>query len=89
MDLDFARPGPKGEVNPRYFLWENLGDTYDGIVSWREHVISDINLGGHEIVAGDVTGDGKLDIIGKPWNPSPKNALGGRGYVLFLHNVSP
>lgn len=89
MDMDFARPGSKGENKPRYFLWENLGEAYDGILSWKEHVIADVNLGGHEIVAGDVTGNGKLDIIGKPWRTSPKNALGGRGYVLFLHNVSP
>lgn len=89
MDLGFARPGPKGEEKPRYFLWENLGVAYDGLLSWREHVIADVNLGGHEIVAGDVTGNGMLDIVGKPWNPSPNNALGGRGYVLFLHNVTP
>ena len=89
MDLDFARPGVNGNENPRYFLWENLGPSYDGILSWREHVIADVNLGGHEIVAGDVTGNGKLDIIGKPWRPSSKNALGGRSYVLFLHNVTP
>jgi hypothetical protein len=37
---------------------------------------------------GDVTGNGLPDILAKPWRPSPKNALGGSMYVVFLENVS-
>ena len=55
---------------------------------FKEHVIADINLGGHEDAIGDVTGDGKIDIVSKPWATSPKNALGGRAYVLILENLS-
>ncbi|NLG49676.1 MAG: hypothetical protein GX552_06160, partial [Chloroflexi bacterium] len=74
-----------GERPPRYYIWENV-DGYGE--EWREHVILDINLGGHAAVLGDVTGNGKLDIIAKPWVPRPENALGGKMFVLFLENVS-
>jgi hypothetical protein len=93
MDWQRARPGANGEENPRYFLWENLGigpewDPENANVEWKEHVIADINLGGHEIMAGDLTGDGRLDIVGKPWSPSPNNALGGRAFVIVLENLT-
>jgi hypothetical protein len=74
-----------GEAPPRWYIWENL----DGVGGrWREHVILDANLGGHAAVVGDVTGNGLPDILSKPWRPSPKNALGGSMYVVFLENVS-
>jgi hypothetical protein len=74
-----------GEAPPRWYIWENL----DGVGGeWREHVILDVNLGGHAAVVGDVTGNGLPDILSKPWRPSPKNALGGSMYVVFLENVS-
>lgn len=92
QDWQRARPGANGEENPRYFLWENLGVgpswSNNATVEWKEHIIADINLGGHEIVFGDVTGNGMLDIVGKPWSPSDNNALGGKAYVLFLENKS-
>jgi hypothetical protein len=56
-------------------------------VEWREHVILDVNLGGHAAVVGDVTGNGLPDIIAKPWNPRPDNAAGGRMFVVFLENL--
>ena len=66
------------------FIWENL----DGVGgAWQEHVIFDGNLGGHEAVVGDVTWNGALDIIAKPWQPHPDNALGGRMFILFLENL--
>lgn len=49
----------------------------------------DINLGGHEAVVGDVTGNGWPDIISKPWRPRPENALGGQHYLVFLENLGP
>ncbi len=77
--------GVPGDGPPRWFIWENL-DGKGG--DWREHVILDANLGGHVAVVGDVTGNGLPDIVGKPWNPRPDNALGGRMFVVFLENVS-
>ncbi|MCU0522835.1 MAG: VCBS repeat-containing protein [Anaerolineae bacterium] len=74
-----------GEVPPRWFILENL----DGVGgAWREHVILDANLGGHAAVLGDITGNGLLDIIAKPWRARKANALGGKTYVLFLENQS-
>jgi hypothetical protein len=75
----------RGRNTPRWFIWENL-DGRGG--AWKEHVILDANLGGHEALAGDLTGNGRLDLIGKPWTPHPQNALGGRMFVVFLENIS-
>lgn len=76
----------RGRGRPRWFIWENL----DGRgTQWHEHVILDANLGGHEAVVGDVTGNGRLDIIGKPWRPHAQNAVGGKPFVVFLENISP
>lgn len=74
----------RGDDQPRFYIWENL----DGVGgAWREHVIFAGNLGGHEAVVGDVTGNGALDIIAKPWQPHPENALGGKMFILFLENL--
>jgi len=74
-----------GEGPPRWYIWENL-DGKGG--QWKEHVILDANLGGHQAIVGDVTGNGLPDIIGKPWLPRATNAVGGRMFVVFLENVS-
>ncbi|MCY3832614.1 MAG: VCBS repeat-containing protein, partial [Chloroflexi bacterium] len=74
----------RGAAQPRFYIWENL-DGAGG--AWQEHVIFDGNLGGHEAVLGDVTGNGLPDIIAKPWQPHPENALGGRMFILFLENL--
>ena len=76
----------RGDGSPRFYIWENL-DGAGG--AWREHVIFDGNLGGHEAVVGDVTGNGYADIIAKPWQPHPDNALGGKMFILFLENLGP
>jgi uncharacterized protein (DUF2141 family) len=76
--------GVPGESAPRYYIWENV----DGSgVQWQEHVILDVNLGGHAAVMGDVTGNGLPDIIAKPWNPRNDNAVGGKIFILFLENL--
>lgn len=75
----------RGEEPPRWYIWENL-DGKGG--AWQEHVILDANLGGHEAVVGDVTGDGRLDIVSKPWRAHPENAVDGKPFVIFLENVS-
>ena len=51
---------PKGRTNPRFILWENLGDG-----KYAEHIILDTRLGGHELQVGDVDGDGDIDICSK------------------------
>ena len=72
-----------GDKAPRWFLWENLGSG-----RFKEYVILDANLGGHEAVVGDVDGDGDLDICSKPWRASKTNANGGRVHFDFLENLS-
>jgi len=75
-----------GDGPPRWYIWENLDGRGQ---QWKEHVILDANLGGHEAVVGDITGHGRLDIIGKPWIASGRNALGGKMFVVFLENLGP
>ena len=72
-----------GDDAPRYYIWENV-DGRGG--AWKEHVILDANLGGHNAQVGDITGNGKPDIIAKPWRASPRNAVGGRTFVVVLEN---
>lgn len=74
----------RGEAGPRFYIWENV-DGYGEI--WQEHVILDMNLGGHATVIGDITGSGTLDMFTKPWRASRKNALKGKMYAMFLENV--
>jgi len=75
----------RGERPPRWFLWENV----DGKGRFVEHVILDANLGGHEAVAGDVDGDGDIDICAKLWRPDPQNANGGKNHFDYLENLTP
>jgi hypothetical protein len=73
-----------GDNQPRWYIWENI----DGMGGeWQEHVILDANLGGHEAVVGDVTGNGLPDIIAKPWVATGTNALSGEMFVVLLENV--
>jgi len=74
-----------GDQPPRWYIWENVDG--EGEV-WREHVILDKNLGGHEALVGDITGNGLPDIIGKPWAPRKENGLNGKMFIVFLENVS-
>jgi hypothetical protein len=89
QDWDRARH-PEPWNQPKGLLWENLATGFDGSIVFTEHVISDVNLGaGHEMVCRDMTGNGRLDIIGKPWSPGSNNALGGNNFILFLENLTP
>ena len=75
----------RGEAPPRFYIWENL----DGCgKDWKEHVILDVNLGGHATVIGDMTGNGSLDILTKPWRAHSKNALNGKMYIMFLEKIN-
>jgi hypothetical protein len=75
---------PPGRQNPRWVIWENLGNG-----RFAERIILDAKLGGHELVAGDVDGDGRIDILSKPWGTLPWNALGGKMHVDLLKNLGP
>jgi hypothetical protein len=89
QDWDRARR-PAPHDRPLGYLWENLATGFDGSIAFAEHMISDVNLGaGHEMVCADITGNGRLDIIGKPWQPGSNNALGGKNFILFLENLTP
>jgi len=74
----------RGEARPRWYVWENVDGVGGG---WNERVILDANLGGHEAVVGDVTGNGLLDVVAKPWRPHGDNAVGGKMFVAFLEHV--
>jgi hypothetical protein len=76
--------GVPGQGAPRYYIWENV-DGKGG--NWREHVILDVNLGGHAAVVGNICGKGLSDIIAKPWSPRKDNAVGGKMHVTLLENL--
>ena len=72
---------PDGRENPRWVIWENLGQG-----KFAERIVLDTKLGGHELQVGDVDGDGDIDICSKAWGPRPWNGNGGKMHVDFLEN---
>lgn len=70
MDI-LSGGGPLSQGKHKLFIWENMNG--DGS-SWKEHLILE-GYRSHETVAGDVTGDGLVDIVSKPWR-------GGLHYFL-------
>ena len=73
---------PPGRENPRWIVWENLGG-----LKFREHIVLDTRLGGHELQIGDVDRDGDIDVCSKPWGPRAWNGNGGKMHVDFLENL--
>lgn len=71
---------PPGRDNPRWILWENLGNG-----RFAERILLDSALGGHELQVGDVDGDGDIDICSKPWGLGRWNLKAGF-HVDFLEN---
>lgn len=74
---------PAGRTNPRWIAWENLGG-----LKFAEHLLLDTKLGGHELQAGDLDGDGDIDVISKPWGVLPWNGAAGKFHVDVLENLS-
>jgi len=73
---------PEG-ATPKGYMWENLGSG-----SFRELVVFDQVLGGHDALVGDVDQDGDLDICFKVWKSWSQNANGGNAHAGFLENLS-
>jgi len=67
----------------RGFLWENL-DGKGGL--FKERVVFDQNLGGHDALFGDVDQDGDIDICFKIWKKLGTNANQGNVHAVFLEN---
>ncbi|MBR9997876.1 MAG: VCBS repeat-containing protein [Cyclobacteriaceae bacterium] len=67
----------------RGYVWENL----DGKGrNFAERVVLDKNIGGHDVLFGDVDGDGDLDAYFKVWANDKNNAYGGNPHVDYLEN---
>lgn len=73
---------PAGRANPRWIVWENLGEA-----KFAERIILDTRLGGHELQVGDVDRDGDIDVVSKPWGSLPWNGAAGKMHVDFLENL--
>ncbi len=71
-------------AKPRWYVWENVDGR--GKV-FAERVIFDGGLGGHDVIAADIDGDGDLDLASKVWSPWQGNANGGRFHADWFENL--
>lgn len=74
---------PVGVDRRRWIVFENLGGS-----QFVERVILDKGLGGHDILIGDIDGDGDLDVASKVWKRWSGNANGGRFHADVLENTT-
>ena len=72
------------EAKFRAYIWENVDGKGD---DFKERVIFENNLGGHDVKFADADGDGDLDAYFKVWWPYHSNAYGGKPHVDFLENL--
>lgn len=60
--LSHGRNEP-GSSDPPYLMWFELERGSDGAVAFRPHMIDDASGVGTQVVAGDVDGDGRADVV--------------------------
>jgi hypothetical protein len=73
---------PEG-APPRGYIWENL-DGKAGL--FKERIVFDSRLGGHDALTGDIDGDGDVDICFKVWMKWPDSRNGGTVHADCLVN---
>jgi VCBS repeat protein len=76
---------PQGAA-PRWFIWEN--QTEGNAVKFVEQVVFDGRLGGHDVLIGDVDGDGDIDVASKIWNVWKDSANDGLVHADWLENLA-
>ena len=70
MAFGLVAPVPTGSPDSHQIAWyENVGTPGLG-AEWKKHLVTNDFPAGFEAVAGDLDGDGDLDLAGTAWTPS-------------------
>jgi hypothetical protein len=75
LDIFSGGCGSFSKAPTRWIIWENV-DGKGG--AWKEHVLLE-GKRCHEAVAGDVDGDGDIDVCSKPWS--------GNDPYIYMENL--